>query len=113
MSFLLAPDPALTQRSSNQFSSGFARNPFSDKEIKSMREFLENVEGKDAGFFFLNLGGSVNRKSPKSTAFFWRKAKFYLEWNSSWIKKLKLAPRWLRIIVFEFESICRELERLD
>ncbi|WP_440836204.1 hypothetical protein [Paenibacillus sp. 22594] len=78
-----------------------------------MREFLENVEGKDAGFFFLNLGGSVNRKSPKSTAFFWRKAKFYLEWNSSWIKKLKLAPRWLRIIVFEFESICRELERLD
>ncbi|WP_084146789.1 FAD-binding oxidoreductase [Paenibacillus wynnii] len=91
VSFLLAPDPVLTQRYSNQFSSGFARNPFPDKAIKSMREFLENVEGKDAGFFFLNWGGAVSRKTPKSTAFFWRKAKFYVEWNSSWIKKSEAA----------------------
>lgn len=91
VSFLLATDPVLTQRYSNQFSSGFARKPFPDKAIKSMREFLENVEGKDAGFFFLNWGGAVSRKSPKSTAFFWRKAKFYVEWNSSWIKKSEAA----------------------
>lgn len=89
--FLLAPDPVLTQRYSNQFSSGFARNPFPDKAIKSMREFLENVEGNTAGFFFLNWGGAISRKSPKSTAFFWRKAKFYVEWNSSWIKKSEAA----------------------
>ena len=91
VSFLLAPDPVLTQRYSNQFSSGFARNVFPDKAIQSMREFLENVEGKDAGFFFLNWGGAVSRKSPKSTAFYWRKAKFYVEWNSSWIKKSEAA----------------------
>lgn len=87
VSFLLAPDPVQTQRFSNQFSSAFARKPFPDQAFKPMREFLEKVEGKDAGFFFLNWGGAVSRKSPKSTAFYWRKAKFYVEWNSSWIKK--------------------------
>ncbi|QUL57649.1 FAD-binding oxidoreductase [Paenibacillus tritici] len=87
VSFLLAPDPVQTQRVSNQFSSGFGRKPFPDKAIKAMREFLETVEGQSAGFFFLNWGGAVSRVSPKSTAFYWRKAKFYVEWNSSWIKK--------------------------
>jgi FAD/FMN-containing dehydrogenase len=89
--FLLAPDPVLTQRFSNQFSSGFARRPFPDKAIKAMREFLEKVEGDFAGFFFLNWGGAVSRISPDATAFFWRKAKFYAEWNSSWIKPSEAA----------------------
>jgi hypothetical protein len=84
--FLLPPDPVLTQRYSNQFSSGFGRHPFPEQAIKAMREFLENVEGEFAGFFFLNWGGAVSRVAPKATAFYWRKAKFYVEWNSSWIK---------------------------
>jgi rhodanese-related sulfurtransferase len=33
----------------------------------------------------------VSRIAPKSTAFFWRKAKFYVEWNSSWIKQSESA----------------------
>jgi hypothetical protein len=85
--FLLAPDPVLTQRFSNQFSSGFGRCPFPDKAIKAMRSFLETVDESAAGFFFLNWGGAVSRISPKDTAFYWRKAKFYVEWNSSWIKQ--------------------------
>lgn len=85
--FLLPPDPVLTQRYSNQFSSGFGRKPFPNQAIKSMRNFLEKVEGEFAGFFFLNWGGAVSRKAPRSTAFYWRKAKFYVEWNSSWLKK--------------------------
>ncbi|MBW7456941.1 FAD-binding oxidoreductase [Paenibacillus sepulcri] len=89
--FLLPPDPVLTQRESNQFSSGFGRRPFPDKAIKSMRQFLEQVEGKDAGFFFLNWGGAVSRVAPRATAFYWRKAKFYVEWNSSWIKPSQAA----------------------
>ncbi|WP_422661077.1 FAD-binding oxidoreductase [Paenibacillus sp. EC2-1] len=87
VNFLLAPDPVLTQRYSNQFSSGFAKCPFPNKAIKSMREFLEKAEANStAGFFFLNWGGAVSRVSPKATAFYWRKVKFYVEWNSSWIK---------------------------
>ncbi|MBT2761347.1 FAD-binding oxidoreductase [Paenibacillus sp. ISL-20] len=85
--FLLAPDPVLTQKFSNQFSSGFGRRPFPDKAFKIMREFLETAEGgTPAGFFFLNWGGAVSRIAPKATAFYWRKAKFYVEWNSSWVK---------------------------
>ncbi|MFF2888555.1 FAD-binding oxidoreductase [Paenibacillus sp. NPDC057967] len=95
--FLLDPDPVQTQRYSNQFSSGYGRRPFPDKAIRSMRQFLENVEGKDAGFFFLNWGGAVSRKSPASTAFYWRKAKFYVEWNSSWLKQSD-APKNIAIV---------------
>lgn len=85
--FLLAADPILTQRFSNQFSSGFGRRPFPDKAFKVMREFLEKAEGgTPAGFYFLNWGGAVSRIAPKATAFYWRKAKFYVEWNSSWVK---------------------------
>ncbi|GAB6930798.1 FAD-binding oxidoreductase [Paenibacillus sp. JCM 10914] len=85
--FLLAPDPVLTQRFSNQFSSGFGRRPFPDKAYKVMRKFLEKAEGgTPAGFFFLNWGGAISRIAPQATAFYWRKAKFYVEWNSSWVK---------------------------
>lgn len=86
VSFLLLPDPVLTQRFSNQFSSGFAKRPFPDKAIKAMRDFLEKAEANSpAGFFFLNWGGAVSRVSPRATAFFWRNVKYYVEWNSSWI----------------------------
>jgi len=85
--FMLAPDPILTQRFSNQFSSGFGKRPFPDKAFKVMREFLEKAEGgTPAGFFFLNWGGAISRIAPKETAFYWRNAKFYVEWNSSWVK---------------------------
>jgi len=90
--FLLAPDPVLTQKFSNQFSSGFAKRPFPDKAIKAMRDFLEKAEGNTpAGFFFLNWGGAVSRVLPKDTAFYWRKALFYVEWNSSWVKQSNAA----------------------
>ncbi|MED5016505.1 FAD-binding oxidoreductase [Paenibacillus chibensis] len=85
--FLLAPDPVLTQRFSNQFSSSFGRRPFPNKAFKVMREFLEKAEGgTPAGFFFLNWGGAISRIAPRDTAFFWRDPKFYVEWNSSWVK---------------------------
>lgn len=85
--FMLAPDPVLTQRVSNQFSSGFGRRPFPEKAFKAMREFLEKAEGgTPAGFYFLNWGGAVSRVAPQATAFYWRKADYYVEWNSSWVK---------------------------
>ncbi|ANE48357.1 FAD-binding protein [Paenibacillus swuensis] len=85
--FLLAPDPILPQKFSNQFSSGFGMRPFPDQAYKAMREFLEKAEGgTPAGFFFLNWGGAIKRIAPKATAFFWRNPKFYVEWNSSWVK---------------------------
>ncbi|MFF2479789.1 FAD-binding oxidoreductase [Paenibacillus sp. NPDC058071] len=85
--FLLAPDPVLPQKFSNQFSSGFGRRPFPDKAFKPMREFLEKSEGgTPAGFYFLNWGGAVSRVAPRATAFYWRKAQYYVEWNSSWVK---------------------------
>lgn len=85
--FLLAPDPVLTQRFSNQFSSGFGKRPFPNKAYKTIRKFLEKAEGgTPAGFYFLNWGGAISRIAPRATAFYWRKPKFYVEWNSSWVK---------------------------
>ncbi|WIV21297.1 FAD-binding oxidoreductase [Paenibacillus polygoni] len=92
VNFLLAPDPVLTQKYSNQFSSGFGKSVFPDSAIKVMKEFLENAEADStAGFFFLNWGGAVSRVSPKASAFFWRNAKFYVEWNTSWINPANAA----------------------
>ncbi|ACT03323.1 FAD-binding oxidoreductase [Paenibacillus sp. JDR-2] len=85
--FLLAPDPILPQKFSNQFSSGFGRRPFPDKAFKYMREFLEKAEGgTPAGFFFLNWGGAIRKIAPRATAFYWRDPQYYVEWNSSWVK---------------------------
>jgi hypothetical protein len=85
--YMLAPDPILTQKFSNQFSSGFGRKPFPDKAFKPMREFLEKAEGgTPAGFFFLNWGGAIKNMAPRATAFYWRDPQYYVEWNSSWVK---------------------------
>ncbi|WP_127492979.1 FAD-binding oxidoreductase [Paenibacillus glycanilyticus] len=85
--FLLAPDPILPQKFSNQFSSGFGRRPFPDKAFKYMREFLEKAEGgTPAGFYFLNWGGAIRKIAPRATAFYWRDPQYYVEWNSSWVK---------------------------
>jgi hypothetical protein len=85
--FMLAPDPVLTQKFSNQFSSGFGRRPFPDQAFKVMREFLTKAEGgTPAGFFFLNWGGAIKRIAPRATAFYWRDPQYYVEWNSSWVK---------------------------
>ncbi|WP_336774104.1 FAD-binding oxidoreductase [Paenibacillus sp. MMO-58] len=85
--FLLAPDPILPQKFSNQFSSGFGRRPFPDKAFKYMREFLEKAEGgTPAGFYFLNWGGAIRKIAPRATAFYWRDPHYYVEWNSSWVK---------------------------
>ncbi|MCK9860926.1 FAD-binding oxidoreductase [Paenibacillus sp. ATY16] len=85
--FLLAPDPILPQKFSNQFSSGFGRRPFPDKAFKYMRGFLEKAEGgTPAGFFFLNWGGAIRKIAPRATAFYWRDPQYYVEWNSSWVK---------------------------
>ena len=90
--FMLAPDPVLTQRFSNQFSSGFGNRPFPARAYRVMREFLEKAEGgTPAGFFFLNWGGAISRIAPRATAFYWRKAQYYVEWNSSWVKPSRAA----------------------
>lgn len=40
---------------------------------------------EESGFFFLNWGGAIENLQPQDTAFFWREAAYYVEWNSSWL----------------------------
>ncbi|MDQ6423609.1 FAD-binding oxidoreductase [Paenibacillus sp. LHD-117] len=83
--FLLPPDPVLTQQISFQFSSAYADRPLPDDALRIMRKFLEKAQNDQSGFFFLNWGGAINNLDPSDTAFFWRDAQYYVEWNSSWI----------------------------
>ncbi|WP_270180266.1 FAD-binding oxidoreductase [Alkalihalobacillus sp. CinArs1] len=67
-----------------KFSSNWAQDLLPDEAIKVMRQFLEESQSEDTNFFFLNAGGALNQPSPNETAFYWRNAKFYMEWNASW-----------------------------
>ncbi|PFP44206.1 FAD-binding protein [Priestia megaterium] len=82
----LMPDGSIPGRVDQNYklSSAWATCLFPDEAIKIMRTFLEESNGTESSFFFLNCGGAVSRISPEATAFFWRSPKFYLEWNTTW-----------------------------
>ena len=69
-----------------KWSSAWVERTLPGKGLNAIRSFLENATGSEAGFFFLNSGGAMNRVSPSETAFFWRSTKYYMEWNVSWTK---------------------------
>ncbi|WP_168118821.1 FAD-binding oxidoreductase [Paenibacillus sp. HB172176] len=85
VTYLLPPDPVLTHRFSNQFSSAYGNQPFPDKAIQITRKFLEKAEAGESGFFFLSWGGAIENVKPTDSAFFWRDAQYYVEWNASWL----------------------------
>lgn len=85
----LDPDEPIPGRSdqSVKFSSAWGFDPWPEKPISIMRQFLEEATGTEANFFFINWGGALSRVPSRETAFFWRSPLFYVEWNASWEKK--------------------------
>lgn len=69
---------------SNKFSSAFAHQLLPCEAIATIRRFLEEATGTEANFWFINWGGAVSSIAPEETAFYWRYAKFYLEWTATW-----------------------------
>jgi hypothetical protein len=85
----LDPDEPIPGRSdqSTKFSSSWATKLWPEEPISTMRQFLEEATGTEAGFFFINWGGAISRVPKEKTAFYWRSPLFYSELNSSWVDK--------------------------
>jgi FAD/FMN-containing dehydrogenase len=81
-----APNEPLFDDQYSTWSSTWVEKTLPEVGIKAIRSFLENATGSESNFFFLNSGGAMNRVSSQDTAFFWRKTKYYMEWDASWTK---------------------------
>lgn len=68
----------------DKISSAWAYRPFPSEAIQSVSRFLAEATDPGANVWCLNWGGAVGRIPPDATAFFHRKAQFYLEWESTW-----------------------------
>jgi len=82
-----APNEPLFDEQKSTWSSAWVEQTLPEEGIKAIRNFLEEAEGSESNFFFLNSGGAMNSVNPKDTAFFWRNTKYYLEWDASWTEK--------------------------
>jgi len=82
-----APNEPLFDEQKSTWSSAWVEQTLPEEGIKAIRSFLEEAEGSESNFFFLNSGGAMNSVNPKDTAFFWRNTKYYLEWDASWSGK--------------------------
>lgn len=81
-----APEEPLFDDQYTTWSSAWVERSLPEVGIKSIKDFLEQSTGSESNFFFLNSGGAMNSISPRETAFYWRKTKYYFEWTSSWTK---------------------------
>jgi len=79
-----APNEPLFDTQNSTWSSAWVEETLPAEGIKAIRNYLEKATGSESNFFFLNSGGTMNRVHPKDTAFFWRKTKYYIEWDASW-----------------------------
>ncbi|MDF2942604.1 MAG: FAD/FMN-dependent dehydrogenase [Herbinix sp.] len=79
-----APNEPLFDTQFTTWSSAWVEQILPTDGIKAIRNFLEKAKGSESNFFFLNSGGAMNRVAPQDTAFFWRKTKYYMEWDASW-----------------------------
>ncbi|WP_201374161.1 FAD-binding oxidoreductase [Ktedonobacter robiniae] len=78
--FAAPPDPP----HNDKFSSVWVYSALPPKAIETVHSFLANAPTPQANIWCLSWGGAVGRIPTEATAFFHRKAQFYMEWDSPW-----------------------------
>ena len=76
-----APDTYEPSPVSLKFSSAWGIRPLPAEAIELCKAYIEHP---GADMFFLNLGGAVSKLASADTAFFYREAAFYTEWDVRW-----------------------------
>lgn len=75
-----------------KISSAFAYKLLPKKAIRSMKSALDNPVNSHANIFFLAWGGEMRKTPPNATAFWNRKALYFLEWEESWTNDQEAGP---------------------
>jgi FAD/FMN-containing dehydrogenase len=80
-----------------KFSSVWVYDALPSEAIETVRSFLANAPNPQANIWCLSWGGAVSRIPTAATAFFHRKAQYYIEWESSWTNETeeKEAIAWI------------------
>lgn len=68
----------------DKFSSVWVYDSFPSEAIETVRSFLTNAPHAEANIWCLAWGGAVGRIPTGDTAFFHRKARYYMEWDAPW-----------------------------
>lgn len=76
----------------DKISSAFAYKLLPSEAIQSMKSALDNPVNSHANIFFLAWGGEMRKTSPHATAFWNRKALYFLEWEESWTDDQEAGP---------------------
>src|SRR5262249_47922963 len=70
--------------SNDKISSAWAYRPLPPEGIEVVHKFLADAPNATGNIWCLGWGGAVGRIPGRATAFFHRKPKFYMEWESIW-----------------------------
>lgn len=78
--FALPIEPA----HNDKFSSAWVYDALPSQAIEIVHSFMANAPIAEADLFCLSWGGVMGRIPTDATAFFHRKAQYYMEWDSPW-----------------------------
>jgi FAD/FMN-containing dehydrogenase len=68
----------------DKFSSVWVYDSLPSEAIETVRGFLADAPDAEANIWCLSWGGAVGRIPTGDTAFFHRKARYYMEWDAPW-----------------------------
>lgn len=68
----------------DKFSSVWVYHSLPSEAIETVRGFLTDASDADANIWCSSWGGAVGRITTGDTAFFHRKARYYMEWDAPW-----------------------------
>jgi FAD/FMN-containing dehydrogenase len=72
------------QPHNDKFSSVWVYDSLPSEAIETVRGFLADAPDAEVDIWCLSWGGAVGRIPTGDTAFFHRKARYYMEWDAPW-----------------------------
>jgi FAD/FMN-containing dehydrogenase len=85
-------------------SGAYAMRPLPPEAINIIRNTLENTTSPLLNVLIYSLGGAFQDKSPTDTAFYYREAKFFIQYYNQWLEEEVASKR-----VRELETLRRRL----
>lgn len=77
----------ITDKPEYKSTGAFAMHPIPKEGIKILVNTLRNSSSPLLNVLFFSMGGAIENKSPTETAYFYRKAKFFVVYSTQWMEE--------------------------
>jgi FAD/FMN-containing dehydrogenase len=77
----------LTDKPEYKSTGAFAMNPLPNEAIKIIIETMKESKSELLNVLLFSMGGACASVSPTDSAYYYRKAKFFLSYSSQWLKQ--------------------------